>query len=291
MMRRLAALLALLLLGAQAGAPEAAGPLRPDPQVMQAGPGAARGALIWLHPSHRDGPPPWSQRLTRDGWDLWHLDSTGPADPITLRASRLKPAIPRFAAVAGPAPPARAETNASSMSPGATASALLCVLQISARCVLPLPLGPHTAQTRAGQSGQESTSANAASLLSPGTKSARTSPRTPGTAGVYSRTSPGRWGGSHCHPSQTSVKPWRIRKPSPNSFSALGFRLVLARLKNPSIPLPPRFDTSYSTAPLPRSGFFGRHRAARSRLRTHESSCRSTDGVSQKPKYSRHPYR
>lgn len=92
-MRRVVALLALLLLGGQARAPEAAGPLRPDPHVAQVGPGAARGALIWLHPSYRDGAPPdappWSQRLTGNGWDLWRLDRTGPADPLDAGAEML----------------------------------------------------------------------------------------------------------------------------------------------------------------------------------------------------------
>lgn len=92
-MRQVLALLAFLLLGAQASAPEAAGPLRPDPHVAQVGPGAARGALIWLHPSYRDGAPPdappWSHRLTGNGWDLWRLDRTGPADPLDAGAEML----------------------------------------------------------------------------------------------------------------------------------------------------------------------------------------------------------
>jgi len=60
----------------------------PDPAVPQRGPGAAVGALVWLHPSYGgDHPPP--ARLVEAGWDLWRLDRTGPGDPLDAGAQRL----------------------------------------------------------------------------------------------------------------------------------------------------------------------------------------------------------
>ena len=62
--------------------------------------------------------------------------------------------------------------------------------------------------------------------------------------GISIRIVPGRSGTSHCHPIQSSVKPWRISAPSPNSASVVGSGEPAAFWKVDSIALPPRLPTS-----------------------------------------------
>ena len=64
-------------------------------------------------------------------------------------------------------------------------------------------------------------------------------------------------GGSSCQPTQNNEKPCSSRKPSPSSRGSLGSRLAAAWFSIGRMPLPPRFETSNSSAPLPRATSFG----------------------------------
>ena len=62
--------------------------------------------------------------------------------------------------------------------------------------------------------------------------------------GIAIRIVPGRSGTSHCHPIQSSVKPWRMSAPSPYSASVVGSGEPVAFWKVARIAFPPRLPTS-----------------------------------------------
>jgi hypothetical protein len=87
-MFRIILLLAALSLMAAAPLPDAP-PLHPSPAFTPAGPGQARGVLVWLHGSYDTdaqptppAEPAWVGRLARRGYDIWRYDRTPGQDPL-----------------------------------------------------------------------------------------------------------------------------------------------------------------------------------------------------------------
>jgi pimeloyl-ACP methyl ester carboxylesterase len=92
----LAFLLLLLATPLHAAGLSQADPFHPSPAFTPAGPGAARGALVWLHGGYdtatQPDPPPepgWVARMAALGFDVWRFDRAPGTDSLSAGGAGL----------------------------------------------------------------------------------------------------------------------------------------------------------------------------------------------------------
>jgi pimeloyl-ACP methyl ester carboxylesterase len=92
----LLAAMAIAPLGVRAADLPSAPPLQPSPAFQPAGPGTARGVLVWLHGSYdtdaQPTPPPepgYIGRMAARGYDIWRFDRAPGQDPLAAGGAAL----------------------------------------------------------------------------------------------------------------------------------------------------------------------------------------------------------